>query len=93
MVLKARRDAGPPFFLNGRAAYFCCWPLSLSGFGVPWFCCGVGAGVAGSCGSESFKKNVIIDYVPNTTGYAHSDNKTLDLSSTDIFFSKPQNTR
>jgi hypothetical protein len=44
---------GPSFF-NGRAAYFCCcWPgLSLLGCGVPWFCCGFGAGEAGFCGSE-----------------------------------------
>jgi hypothetical protein len=50
------------------------------------------------------KRDVIIDQVPNTTGYAHSDNKTLHLSSTDIFFdgclisifdifSKPEKTR
>jgi hypothetical protein len=43
---------GPPFS-NARAVYFCCWAgLSLLGCGVPWFCCGVGAGEAGFCGSE-----------------------------------------
>jgi hypothetical protein len=49
---EARREAGPPFFLNSRAVYFCWSGLSLLGCGAPWFCCGVGAGVAGFCGSE-----------------------------------------
>jgi hypothetical protein len=34
---------------------------------------------------------MVIDRVSNRSGYAHSDNKTPGLSSTGIFFSKPQN--
>jgi len=43
-----------PVSSTAAQLYFCCcWPgLSLLGCGVPWFCCGFGAGEAGFCGSE-----------------------------------------
>ena len=37
------------------------------------------------------KRDVIIDLVPNATGYAHGDNKTPGLAASDIFFSKLRN--